>query len=110
MKGRFARLLPQPGLVRRQTPPAPRSGRPFPLALPVRLYPLSWLAMMAAALETPRVMASYGLRSGWCGLSRAAIDAALRGDACLACGYNLTGNTSGTCPECGRNACRETGM
>ncbi len=21
---------------------------------------------------------------------------------CLACGYNLTGNTSGTCPECGR--------
>jgi hypothetical protein len=20
---------------------------------------------------------------------------------CLACGYNLTGNTSGTCPECG---------
>lgn len=20
---------------------------------------------------------------------------------CIACGYNLTGNTSGTCPECG---------
>ncbi len=23
------------------------------------------------------------------------------GNRCLACGYNLTGNTSGTCPECG---------
>lgn len=22
---------------------------------------------------------------------------------CLACGYNLTGNISGTCPECGQN-------
>jgi len=22
-------------------------------------------------------------------------------DLCLKCGYNLTGNTSGTCPECG---------
>ena len=21
---------------------------------------------------------------------------------CVACGYNLTGNTSGTCPECGK--------
>lgn len=24
-------------------------------------------------------------------------------DACLNCGYNLTGNTSGICPECGAN-------
>jgi hypothetical protein len=23
------------------------------------------------------------------------------GNACLTCGYNLTGNTSGVCPECG---------
>ncbi len=26
---------------------------------------------------------------------------------CLACGYNLTGNTSGVCPECGESKCRE---
>lgn len=25
-------------------------------------------------------------------------------DVCAGCGYNLTGNTSGTCPECGRAA------
>ena len=23
---------------------------------------------------------------------------------CVTCGYNLTGNTSGRCPECGENA------
>lgn len=28
---------------------------------------------------------------------------------CRACGYNLTGNTSGTCPECGRPALGRTG-
>ena len=25
-----------------------------------------------------------------------------RGHACIKCGYNLTGNTTGICPECGR--------
>ena len=25
---------------------------------------------------------------------------------CPECGYDLTGNESGVCPECGRNACR----
>ena len=25
------------------------------------------------------------------------------------CGYNLTGNTSGMCPDCGREAATETG-
>lgn len=28
-------------------------------------------------------------------------DRLLRGD-CMYCGYDLTGNVSGTCPECGR--------
>ena len=26
----------------------------------------------------------------------------MRTDSCPACGYNLTGNTSGVCPECGK--------
>lgn len=28
-----------------------------------------------------------------------------RRGACLACGYNLTGNVSGVCPECGADLC-----
>jgi len=28
------------------------------------------------------------------------------GNHCSACGYSLTGNTSGTCPECGGASCR----
>ena len=31
----------------------------------------------------------------------------LRGD-CLACGYDLTGNTSGVCPECGTAVTKES--
>ena len=27
---------------------------------------------------------------------------------CLACGYDLTGNVSGVCPECGTNSARKT--
>lgn len=29
--------------------------------------------------------------------------ARLRKDLCLHCGYELTGNTSGVCPECGES-------
>jgi len=27
---------------------------------------------------------------------------------CVQCGYNLTGNTTGVCPECGTQTCRDT--
>ena len=33
----------------------------------------------------------------------------LRRSQCLSCGYSLTGNSSGTCPECG-TACPTTGL
>jgi len=33
----------------------------------------------------------------------------LRRSQCLSCGYSLTGNSSGTCPECG-NVCPRTGL
>jgi hypothetical protein len=36
----------------------------------------------------------------WLGLQRRAIRRRQRG-RCNTCGYNLTGNTSGACPECG---------
>ena len=33
----------------------------------------------------------------------------MRSDCCIKCGYNLTGNTSGKCPECGKTtAARES--
>ena len=31
-----------------------------------------------------------------------------KGGRCLACGYNLTGNTSGVCPECGTPVARKS--
>jgi hypothetical protein len=45
----------------------------------------------------------------WCRRTRRVRLAALH-NSCLACGYNLTGNVSGVCPECGTavGACTST--
>lgn len=66
-------------------------------------YALAWLAdgipASAAAIGSfTMVHVAYYL-----GISEAEKmrDRLLRGD-CMYCGYDLTGNVSGTCPECGR--------
>lgn len=52
-----------------------------------------WLLALAAALLPARWIVLY--RGRW------RREARLRAGGCPVCGYSLTGNTSGTCPECG---------
>lgn len=52
-----------------------------------------WLLALAAALLPIRWIVLY--RGRW------RREARLRAGGCPVCGYSLTGNTSGTCPECG---------
>ncbi|MHC5109181.1 MAG: hypothetical protein ACYTHJ_04810 [Planctomycetota bacterium] len=42
-----------------------------------------------------------GLRVGFMGVNPDDLERLLNPDLCGSCGYNLTGNTSGMCPECG---------
>jgi hypothetical protein len=51
-----------------------------------------WWFFVAATSVLPAVR----LRAIWRRLRR------IRRGLCTDCGYDLTGNTSGTCPECGR--------
>lgn len=52
-----------------------------------------WLAALAAAVLPARWIVLY--RGRW------RREARRRAGCCLTCGYNLAGNASGTCPECG---------
>lgn len=52
----------------------------------------------ARAIETLKVA---GIQVGVFGASDTAARAAMEANLCKKCGYNLTGNTSGVCPECG---------
>ena len=53
----------------------------YPLASILAILPISWaIGRVANRLRTARLR---------------------RLNVCIACGYNLTGNTSGVCPECG---------
>lgn len=52
-----------------------------------------------------------GLSVGFLGVKAEAVERLLNENLCTACGYDLTGNVSGRCPECGiviadRSACR----
>lgn len=49
----------------------------------------------------------HGIEASWRGLSRATLDELMSTDHCRACGYDLTGNVSGVCPECGTIMKRE---
>jgi hypothetical protein len=52
-----------------------------------------WSPFFLAAIATGLIF--------WCDRRR------LPSHCCQGCGYNLTGNTSGVCPECGQKAERE---
>jgi hypothetical protein len=80
----------------------------------IRGLAISLLAIAAAS----GVVIWLGMRHvlvGYCGIYAVALGAVVllllmagrkgapvvRGPSCAACGYDLTGNTSGVCPECG---------
>lgn len=53
------------------------------------VVPLAWLFLPAVGLI------------GWSGLQRVRRANRRRRGACVQCGYSMTGNVSGCCPECG---------
>lgn len=48
-----------------------------------------------------RVLRERGITPRWCGTSVAEARAFIHKTHCLQCNYDLTGNESGVCPECG---------
>ncbi|HUN80371.1 MAG TPA: hypothetical protein VMV81_02565, partial [Phycisphaerae bacterium] len=52
------------------------------------------------ALRARSVLRSAGVNSRW--YSAVKIARRISNKLCFYCGYNLTGNVSGVCPECGR--------
>jgi hypothetical protein len=57
-------------------------------------FPLWLIALITASLPCHRIAS--------------AVRAARRKGRCICCGYSLTGNASGTCPECGMPISRKT--
>ncbi len=49
-----------------------------------------------------RVLRERGIRPRWYGISVAEATAFIHKAHCLHCNYNLSGNESGVCPECGK--------
>jgi hypothetical protein len=57
--------------------------------------------VIVALVQVRRRLGRLGLRAGLFGPSPLQVEGFLRRDRCRACGYDLTGNDSGRCPECG---------
>ncbi len=72
--------------------PPPPSSQPFAYPMWDMLTFLAVIALFVPPLAGPFVAA---------GILRAAKGLSLQARMCVTCGYNLTGNTSGVCPECG---------
>lgn len=66
------------------------------LAFPLNLIPIVWLLRQSFA-----AMRGAGLKPNLFGLTDDQIIRHFCSDRCQGCGYDLTGNTSGVCPECG---------
>jgi hypothetical protein len=49
-----------------------------------------------------RTLRKAGLHVGFMGVKDEEVERVLDPSLCRGCGYNLTGNVSGVCPECGR--------
>jgi hypothetical protein len=66
---------------------------------------LSWVMIFVFAViewvRAGRLLRRLGLRPGLWTPSPTEARARVLGDVCRACGYDLTGNVSGRCPECG---------
>lgn len=74
------------------------NGTPFIQFAVTELYlfpPIAWMLFAAVCILSAIGLALFDFRrTAWeCVVGPAGF--------CTACGYNLTGNTSGICPECG---------
>jgi len=67
------------------------------------LIPLvNFLTLVLVNSSTTRILRRAGLPVGLTGVRADVVERILRGDLCTKCGYNLSGNVSGRCPECGK--------
>lgn len=60
------------------------------------------IVLLLVSLSVNRTFRRAGIRVGFFGVNEEALERALDPMLCRGCGYNLTGNESGVCPECGR--------
>jgi hypothetical protein len=62
---------------------------------------ISFLILLLANGRATRRLRRAGLKVGFMGVSDEQVVQKLSRDLCRKCGYNLTGNVSGVCSECG---------
>ncbi len=77
---------------------------PTAVALSACLMPLpavNLVVMAFASSQAASVLSKAGLRVGIFGVSDREVMAKRNLNLCRQCGYDLTGNVSGRCPECG---------
>ena len=66
------------------------------------LPPLNFLILLLVNQSVTRTFGRAGVRVGLMGVNAEDLERALNPWSCKGCGYDLTGNISGVCPECGR--------
>jgi len=71
------------------------------LILALLVPPTSGFALLIADILALRQLRRAGLRIGFFGIKDEEVVRVLSAALCGQCGYNLTGNVSGRCPECG---------
>jgi hypothetical protein len=60
------------------------------------------LLLVLINMSVTRTLRRAGIRVGFMGANLADVERAINPLLCRGCGYNLVGNVSGYCPECGR--------
>ena len=60
------------------------------------------LLLLLVNMSVTRTLRRAGLHVGFMGAKDEEVERHLNPMLCKKCGYNLTGNVSGICPECGR--------
>ena len=59
------------------------------------------LVLLLVNMSVTRTLRRAGLRVGLLGVDPKEVERIINPGLCSSCGYDLTGNTSGVCPECG---------
>jgi len=62
----------------------------------------SLLILLAVDMSATRTLRRVGLKVGFMGVKDEEVERLLNPMLCKGCGYDLTGNVSGICSECGR--------
>ncbi len=60
------------------------------------------LLLLLVNMSVTRTLRRAGLHVGLMGVNEEDVERIVNPELCNGCGYNLTGNVSGYCPECGR--------